>query len=73
MGIVRYFPHLKIVLQDLPDQIALAKVVWSEKAKEAIDLGAVEFIDLDFFKESPKQGCDIYYVSFAFVYVCIGC
>lgn len=66
LAIVQRFPHLKIVLQDVPEQLASAKKLWAEKAKTVVDTQRIEFIPFDFFKESPKQGCDIYYVSLRF-------
>jgi len=63
MGLSRYFPNLRIVLQDLPEQLDGAKKVWEEKAKDAVDQGRVEFSELDFFKQTPKEGCDIYHLK----------
>ncbi|SJL16444.1 uncharacterized protein ARMOST_19968 [Armillaria ostoyae] len=54
-------PNLRIVLQDLPSQIEMAKnEVWP---KSTIEDGRVEFKAIDFFAESPVKGCDVYFLK----------
>lgn len=39
-----------------------AKKYWSAQLPEAVESGRVTFHAMDFFVETPVQGCDIYYV-----------
>lgn len=56
--------NLRIVLQDLPSQIEMAKnEVWPKLCPAAIVDGRVQFKTIDFFSESPVKDCDIYFVS----------
>jgi len=58
------YPALQFILQDLPGQLEIAKHnVWPQHCPNAIQQKRISFIPLDFFKESPKKGCDIYFVS----------
>ncbi|KAJ8691154.1 hypothetical protein PTI98_010751 [Pleurotus ostreatus] len=61
--ISKHFPQLKITLQDLPETIREARKFWQTEYPEAINEGRVTFTPLDFFKESPVPGQDIYYLS----------
>ncbi len=57
-------PNLRIVLQDLPSQIEIAKnEVWPKLCPAAVEDGRVEFKAIDFFSESPVKDCDVYFVS----------
>ncbi len=57
-------PNLRIVLQDLPSQIEMAKnEVWPKLCQTAVVEGRVQFKVIDFFSESPVNGCDVYFVS----------
>jgi hypothetical protein len=61
--LAKCYPRLHFVLQDLPKQIDGAeKNFWPEHCLEAITERRIDFIPLDFFKESPKEHCDIYFV-----------
>ncbi|KAK0215218.1 S-adenosyl-L-methionine-dependent methyltransferase [Armillaria nabsnona] len=54
-------PNLRIVLQDVPSQIEMAKnEVWPKSCPAAVVDGRVEFKAIDFFAESPVKGCDVY-------------
>ncbi len=64
MQLAKRYPALRIVLQDTPEQVTTAKdKIWPRHCHEAIIDRRIEFVPLDFFKESPKRGCDIYFVS----------
>lgn len=63
MHIAKSCPQLRIVLQDQPGTIAAAKPYWEKGAPEVVHEGRVEFIEIDFIAEAPKQGCDYYFVS----------
>ncbi|KAK0443670.1 S-adenosyl-L-methionine-dependent methyltransferase [Desarmillaria tabescens] len=58
------YPDLRIVLQDLPAPIELAKnEIWPKSCPAAIEHGRVEFKAFDFLAESPVKGCDVYFVK----------
>ncbi len=57
-------PNLRIVLQDLPSQIEMAKnEVWPKLCPAAVVDGRVQFKAINFFSESPVKDCDVYFVS----------
>jgi hypothetical protein len=61
--LAKRYPTLHLVLQDLPQPLDTAKKeIWPERCPEAISESRIESIPLDFLKEAPKEGCDIYYV-----------
>ncbi|KAF5387590.1 hypothetical protein D9757_006616 [Collybiopsis confluens] len=70
MDLVQAFPHLKIVLQDLPPLIQQATEFWKTDHPSAVANQRVSFVDFDFFKESPVPGCDFYYVTHSLQAVC---
>ncbi|XP_006460606.1 hypothetical protein AGABI2DRAFT_117546 [Agaricus bisporus var. bisporus H97] len=62
--LAKSYPSLHLVLQDLPHQLKFAEEeTWPELCPEAISEHRIEFIPLDFFQESPKRSCDIYYLK----------
>ncbi len=64
MQLANMYPNLRIVLQDLPAPIELAKnEIWPKSCPAAIEDGRVEFKAFDFLTESPVKGCDVYFVS----------
>ncbi|KAI0060967.1 S-adenosyl-L-methionine-dependent methyltransferase [Artomyces pyxidatus] len=60
------YPHLKLTLQDLPNVMDQARQFWQEGCPEAIQDGRIDFVAIDFFKEPPVKGQDIYYVKQVF-------
>ncbi|KAK0185211.1 S-adenosyl-L-methionine-dependent methyltransferase [Armillaria mellea] len=57
MQLANTYPNLRIVLQDLPAPIELAKnEIWPKSCPAAIEDGHVEFRSFDFLTESPVQG-----------------
>ncbi|KAG9313700.1 S-adenosyl-L-methionine-dependent methyltransferase [Chiua virens] len=60
--LLKMYPHLKIVDQDLPEVLVRAKEVWSREAPEAMETNQVEFIPINFFEEGPVKGQDAYYL-----------
>jgi hypothetical protein len=61
--LAKCYPKLRLILHDLPKQVDDAeKKFWPEYCPEAIAEHRIDFIPLDFFKESPTGGCDIYFV-----------
>ncbi|TCD60509.1 hypothetical protein EIP91_009955 [Steccherinum ochraceum] len=63
LDIMRLNPGVRIVLQDLEETIEHAKAFWQDNAHEAVSEGRVRFVPVDFFKEPPVAGCDIYYIK----------
>jgi hypothetical protein len=62
--LAKSYPALHLILQDIPEQLRIAEEkVWPEQCPSAISEHRIEFIPVDFLQESPKQNCDIYYVS----------
>ncbi|KAJ3576709.1 hypothetical protein NP233_g252 [Leucocoprinus birnbaumii] len=64
MQLAKRHPAIRLVLQDLPGQLEAAeRKIWPERCPEAIAEKRISFVPLNFFKESPKQGCDIYFLK----------
>ncbi|KAG6827647.1 hypothetical protein H0H92_011013 [Tricholoma furcatifolium] len=64
MALAKAYPNLQIKLQDLQNVISLAETqVWPNDCPTAIAEKRIEFKAMDFFLESPIQGCDIYYLK----------
>ncbi|KAJ3505864.1 hypothetical protein NLJ89_g7188 [Agrocybe chaxingu] len=64
LQLAKAYPTLKLILQDLPETIQRAKTeVWPEKCPEAIRQKRIEFKTIDFFKESPVAGCNVYFLK----------
>ncbi|KAF9254588.1 S-adenosyl-L-methionine-dependent methyltransferase [Marasmius fiardii PR-910] len=55
-----YNNKFRVVLQDLPEPLTQAKIMWSTEYPEA----DVNFVSLDFLKESPVSGQDVYFLSY---------
>ncbi|KIK62301.1 hypothetical protein GYMLUDRAFT_242974 [Collybiopsis luxurians FD-317 M1] len=62
IGLVRAHPHIKVVLQDQPQVIEMAKQLWAKEYPSAIEQGKVEFVPFDFLKDTAVEGCDFYYL-----------
>ncbi|KAG2069142.1 S-adenosyl-L-methionine-dependent methyltransferase [Suillus decipiens] len=56
------YPHLRITNQDLPGFVEQAQIAWEKDAPEALRDGRVEFVEFNFFEESPVVGKDVYYL-----------
>ncbi|KAG2069143.1 S-adenosyl-L-methionine-dependent methyltransferase [Suillus decipiens] len=56
------YPHLRITNQDLAGFVEQAQIAWEKGAPEAIRDGRVEFVEFNFFEESPVVGKDVYYL-----------
>ncbi|KAG7093562.1 hypothetical protein E1B28_007232 [Marasmius oreades] len=54
-----YTNNFRVILQDLPEPLEHAKRLWSTEHPGA----DVRFVSMDFLKESPMHGQDIYYLS----------
>ncbi|KJA18249.1 hypothetical protein HYPSUDRAFT_70031 [Hypholoma sublateritium FD-334 SS-4] len=63
MGLVKQFPHLKIVLQDLAPVVQQGREYWQAEHPEAIANKRVEFVPIDLFNGQPVSHGDFYYVA----------
>jgi len=64
LRLAKTYPTLQLKLQDLPHVILQAKnEVWPKEFPEAIKEGRIRFQPIDFLKESPIPGCDVYYLK----------
>ncbi|KNZ77676.1 Sterigmatocystin 8-O-methyltransferase [Termitomyces sp. J132] len=64
MELIKAYPNLQLKLQDLPDRIHQAETeIWPKFLPSAIAEKQIEFKAMDFFVDSPIEGCDIYYVA----------
>ncbi|KAJ7460725.1 S-adenosyl-L-methionine-dependent methyltransferase [Mycena latifolia] len=62
--LARTHPGLRLVLQDLPERMVQAeRVVWPAECPAALAENRIEFKAVDFFKEAPVAGCDVYYLK----------
>ncbi|KZT68950.1 S-adenosyl-L-methionine-dependent methyltransferase [Daedalea quercina L-15889] len=64
LDLAKAFPHLRFVVQDLPDTIEQAKVVWQTGCPEAVRTGRVQLLAHDFFAEQPVKGADAYLLRY---------
>ncbi|KAJ6602932.1 S-adenosyl-L-methionine-dependent methyltransferase [Mycena sp. CBHHK59/15] len=64
MHLARAYPNLQLKLQDLPDRMMQARdKIWPAQCPDALEENRIEFKAIDFFTESPIEGCDVYYVN----------
>ncbi|KAH9479088.1 3-O-methyltransferase 2 [Psilocybe cubensis] len=61
LGLIKKFPKIKVVLQDLPAVIQQGKDHWATECPEAIENQRIRFEELDFFSGQPVSNCDLYY------------
>ncbi|KIM55709.1 hypothetical protein SCLCIDRAFT_1212767 [Scleroderma citrinum Foug A] len=54
--------HLKIINQDLERVMPQAKEEWEREAPQAVQEQRIDFVPLNFFKEAPVAGQDVYYL-----------
>ncbi|RDB17353.1 3-O-methyltransferase 2 [Hypsizygus marmoreus] len=62
LPLIKAYPKLQIVLQDLPTVIEQAKEFWRKENPKAVDNQSIRFVPVDFFKGSLAHGCDYYYI-----------
>ncbi|KAK1233236.1 hypothetical protein PQX77_003608 [Marasmius sp. AFHP31] len=63
LAIAKAHPHLSITLQDLPESLEQAKLLWSNEFPEALDARRVEFVPMNFLQQTPVAGQDVYYMK----------
>ncbi|KAF9025659.1 S-adenosyl-L-methionine-dependent methyltransferase [Hymenopellis radicata] len=56
------YPHLKYVVQDLPNQIDIAGPYWQENDADAVKSGRVSLQVHDFFKPNPVKDAAVYFM-----------
>jgi len=62
LTLLRAYPHLKIVVQDLPPVLNEAHELWEKEWPEAVKENTVQFVPFDFVKDAPVPGCSVYYL-----------
>lgn len=62
LGLMKIFPHLKVVLQDQPATVEQGKELYKREYPDALKNGRVQFVPFDFFKDAAASGCDFYYI-----------
>ncbi|KJA28851.1 hypothetical protein HYPSUDRAFT_33246 [Hypholoma sublateritium FD-334 SS-4] len=62
LGLIKAYPHLKVVLQDLPATVDQGREYWRVENPEAVQNKRVEFVPLDFFTQNPVTYGDYYYI-----------
>ncbi|KAJ7487261.1 S-adenosyl-L-methionine-dependent methyltransferase [Mycena galericulata] len=63
VDLVKKFPHLKVIVQDLPSVVEEGRgIVDNDKQMDFALKQRVAFLPIDFFKETPVKGCDVYYI-----------
>ncbi|GJJ14270.1 hypothetical protein Clacol_008534 [Clathrus columnatus] len=60
--LAKNFSNIRVIIQDIPTVITQAKQYWNEEYPEAVQEQRVEFIPIDFFKDTPAPGCQFYYL-----------
>ncbi|KAJ8073210.1 hypothetical protein PM082_020079 [Marasmius tenuissimus] len=63
LAIAKAHPHISITLQDLPEPLEQAKLLWSNELPEALDAKRVEFVPINFLQQTPVAGQDVYYMK----------
>ncbi|KAK7021288.1 hypothetical protein VNI00_017463 [Paramarasmius palmivorus] len=64
MGLMKKYPHLKLVIQDSAEVLRMAREFWGSKYPEALEGGRVDFVSFDFFKDAALENCDVYYLKY---------
>ncbi|KAJ6626254.1 S-adenosyl-L-methionine-dependent methyltransferase [Mycena sp. CBHHK59/15] len=62
VNLLKAFPALKFVVQDLPEVIDQGKSFIQTEITDSALRSRVEYASLDFFNETPVKDCDIYFV-----------
>ncbi|THU80378.1 S-adenosyl-L-methionine-dependent methyltransferase [Dendrothele bispora CBS 962.96] len=63
LALAEKFPHLKLVVQDLPGIIDGAHEVWSKRNPTAISSGQVELQVHNFFEQQPQKKAAVYFLK----------
>ncbi|KZW01620.1 S-adenosyl-L-methionine-dependent methyltransferase [Exidia glandulosa HHB12029] len=63
LALIQAKPHLRTIVQDLPKAIDQANAVWQNALPEALESKRAQLIPMDFFAQSPVEGCDFYYLK----------
>ncbi|KAJ7174961.1 O-methyltransferase [Mycena crocata] len=64
LTIVKRYPTLRVVVQDLAHTIDEAKVHWAKNFVEHVTSGMVEFQDHDFFNPQPVENADVFLLRY---------
>ncbi|KAF9563372.1 S-adenosyl-L-methionine-dependent methyltransferase [Agrocybe pediades] len=64
MELAKAHRNLRFVLHDKPERLKQAEhEVWPKLLPGVLAERRIEFVPLDFMKESPKSGCDVYFLK----------
>ncbi|KAH9925246.1 S-adenosyl-L-methionine-dependent methyltransferase [Fomitopsis serialis] len=64
LELVKLFPDLHFVVEDLPATIGEAKVTWDAEMPGFIQSGRVQLITHDFFEVQPVRGAAVYFLRY---------
>ncbi|KAJ7482293.1 S-adenosyl-L-methionine-dependent methyltransferase [Mycena galericulata] len=62
INLLKAFPHLKFVVQDLPGVVEQAPAFFDQEVTNPALKGRLEYVSLDFFNEAPVRDADFYYL-----------
>ncbi|KAK7021284.1 hypothetical protein VNI00_017459 [Paramarasmius palmivorus] len=71
MNPIKRYPHLKLVIQDQPAVVQIARkalrielqLVLGRQISRGLENGRVDFVSINFLQDAPVEGCDIYYLK----------
>ncbi|KAI5119659.1 hypothetical protein M0805_007750 [Coniferiporia weirii] len=55
---------IRAVVQDLPPTLDLSREFWGKNYPKALQESRVNFVPINFFDDTPVEGCDYYYMRF---------
>ncbi|KAJ7487263.1 S-adenosyl-L-methionine-dependent methyltransferase [Mycena galericulata] len=62
INLLKAFPHLKFVVQDLPGVVEQAKEFFDKEVTDPTLKKRLQYVPLNFFTEAPVRDCDFYYL-----------
>ncbi|KAL5940519.1 hypothetical protein ACKVV1_008184 [Pyricularia oryzae] len=60
--VLKSFPHLEFIVQDLPETVTAARSALNDKKLEQDIKSKIEFAEHDFFKTQPVTDADVYFL-----------
>ncbi|KAH9942953.1 S-adenosyl-L-methionine-dependent methyltransferase [Amylocystis lapponica] len=64
LDLARKFAEMHLIVQDRPQVIEQAEVVWLRELPDAYNSGRVKLMAHDFFKEQPIKGAEVYFMRY---------
>ncbi|KAH7927960.1 S-adenosyl-L-methionine-dependent methyltransferase [Leucogyrophana mollusca] len=62
LPLAKTYPHLQITCHDMGEVLIQAREYWDSNGPEVLQRQKVEFLPLDFLREAPVKGQDVYYL-----------